>query len=226
MDTFWKWLMRMDARGIFILSLLLLLLVIGWWSWVALRPPREHRALSAEAIGSDGSAPKLPPFRPLGVLGLVSNQFSADALIVPINPFRPTFEAMVSNQADIAIQDWQAGRTRDPSSQGRQPGLMTRIRIRTPRIPDGNTGTTGTPADPPPPTLTYRGMLQRPDGRIAAYLYDSAAGAGRFVSVGDTLHGVEVIGTRRGDITFKLANGEEQTLTRGDTIKLASGANP
>ena len=81
--------MRTDARGIFVVALLIFLATTGWILWMALQPP------PAPPPAPPPEPVKLAPFSPLGVIGLVSNQFAAQALVVPVNPFRPTFEMMI-----------------------------------------------------------------------------------------------------------------------------------
>ncbi len=228
MDHFWKWLMRMDARGIFLLSLLLFLLVTGWRGWVAFRPAPP--APPAPAI--DEEMPQPPSLRPLGLVDYVSSQFLAEALVVPVNPFRPTFEAMISEQAREAIENMQAGV--DPEGVRGNPPIRIRPRRRpgeneppSTRPPEaGVAAPPPPPPPPPPPTLTYRGMLQRPDGTIAAFLHDSARGGGRFVAVGDKLYGAEVAAVFKGGIALRLGNGETRTLAEGDAVTLQSGGHP
>jgi hypothetical protein len=225
MDHFWKWLMRMDARGIFVISLLLFLLVAGWRGWVAFRPAPPAKPAPA----ANGEMPPLPPFRSLGLIDYVSSQFLDQTLVVPVNPFRPTFEAMISQQASEAIRNLQAGIEPDGTRgnppiriRQRRPGGTNRPPVRAQTVV---TATAPSPP-PPPPTLTYRGMFQRPDGTIAAFLHDSARGGGRFVAVGDTLYGAAVAAVYKGGITLWLSDGSTRTLAEGDAVTLPGGGAP
>ncbi len=93
MEQFWKWLMKADAKGLFVLSLLLLGGVTAWWAVDYARAPKKA---AAEAAAKPPPAPlELAEFKPIGVIGFVSNQFAPETLIVPVNPFHPTFEAIV-----------------------------------------------------------------------------------------------------------------------------------
>ena len=226
MDRFWKWLTGMDARGIFIASLLLFLLVSGWWGWKAFRPQ------PAPAVVAPAAQPvELPPYKPLGILAFVSNQFAPGALVVPVNPFRPTFEAMISNRASEVVQSLQNG-----TPSGRPPLDRSWAWLLRRSQPSGRRQQSATqssspetsgespPPPPSPPTLTYRGMLERPDGTIAAFLHDSARGAGRFVNTGDRLYNIEVAAVHKGGITLRLADGSLRTLARGDAITLGDPA--
>ncbi len=94
MEKFWKWLMKADAKGLFVASLLLLGGVTAWWGVDLARAPRK--ATDAIVNKPDETQPlMLAAFKPIGVIGFVSNQFAPETLIVPVNPFHPTFEAIV-----------------------------------------------------------------------------------------------------------------------------------
>ena len=98
--------MRTDARSIFVVSLLLFVAVTGWRLWVHLQPAPEPEP----TVKATGQPPVKPStYRQLGIINFVSNQFAAQTLIVPGNPFRPTFEAMVQNPASGDLQQMLAG---------------------------------------------------------------------------------------------------------------------
>ncbi|MDD5706848.1 MAG: hypothetical protein PHR35_13070 [Kiritimatiellae bacterium] len=222
MDRFWKWLMRMDARGIFLISLLLFLAAVGWRGWAVFHPARTPAPAPAPV---NGEPLKLPAFRELGAIGFVSNQFSADALVVPVNPFRPTFEAMVSNEASVAMQTLQTG----GGAAAGGAGSKRTIRIRRPKDeqpaqPPTAAAQPAVPPTPPPVVLTYRGMLQRPDGTIAVYLHDSRKGGGRFAVIGDKLYGAEVAAVHQSGVTLRLPDGSDRTLGDGDAVTLPGEA--
>ncbi len=209
--------MRTDARSIFVISLLLFILVTGWRVWMAMqpRPAAEPPPVTAEPV-------KSTPFRPLGVMNLISNQFSAQTLVVPVNPFRPTFEAMVRNpesgdlQAIAGVPAGGAQRQsdgqrehdtqRDHADHGQQRG-GGRDRGGKPDPAD--------PAPPPIPQFAFKGMFQRPDGRIAAYV-GSSVGGGQFLAAGDKLAGFEVVEASAEGVTLKMADGTTRVLAKGD----------
>ncbi len=98
MEKFWKWLLKADAKGLFVASLVLLAGVAAWWGVALARAPGEDAPKSQQA--KDAAAPpELAAFKPIGVIGFVSNQFAPETLIVPVNPFHPPFEEIVKTLA-------------------------------------------------------------------------------------------------------------------------------
>ncbi len=214
--------MRTDARSIFVISLLLFILVTGWRVWMAMQP-RPAAAPSTVTV----EPAKPTPFRPLGVMNLISNQFSAQALVVPVNPFRPTFEAMVRNPesgdlqaiAGVPAAGVPAAGTQRQADGQRDHGPRADPADRSQQRGGGrDRGGNPDPADPGPapiPQFAFKGMFQRPDGRIAAYV-GSTVGGGQFVAAGDTLAGFEVVEALAKGVTLKLADGTMRVLAKGD----------
>ena len=224
MDRFWKWLMRTDARSIFVVSLLLFIGVAGWRVWVALNPPPEPVA----AQPAPAAPVKLSAFKPLDVINLVSNQFRAQALVVPVNPFRPTFEAMVRNPASGDLEAVVSGaasgggegsppvQADGPSQGGDRRGGRRGPGQRGKAADPAGTAPAATPGGgtPPTPKFAFRGMLQRPDGQVAAWVSGTAGGSG-FIAAGDTFHGFSVVGATAERVTLRKADGTERVLERG-----------
>ena len=131
------------------------------------------------------------------VIGLVSNQFAAQALVVPVNPFRPTFEMMIRHPESGDLVSLAAATSRGSggvslaaaTSRGSggvsQPGDPARIRRPV-------AGATEEDGPPPVPKYSFGGIMQRPDGRVAAYLKNSLGG-GRFLVKGDEFAGCRVL---------------------------------
>jgi hypothetical protein len=217
MERFWKWLMRTDARSIFVVALLVLLLVTGWRLWVALQPPPPPPpSPPAEPV-------KLAPFRPLGVIGLVSNQFAAQALVVPVNPFRPTFEMMVRNPESGDLESLVtaaaaiAGAGRPGDVRAGHPPVTDAARQNPRQGGQGRQPAAPAPeAGPPPvPKYAFAGMFQRPDGRVAAYL-KSTLGGGRFLVTGDEIAGCQVLEAAADGVMLRLPDGTTRTLIQDD----------
>ena len=212
--------MRTDARSIFVVALLVLLLVTGWRLWVALQPaPPPPPPPPAEPV-------KLAPFRPLGVIGLVSNQFAAQALVVPVNPFRPTFEMMVRNPESGDLESLVtaaaaiAGAGRSGDARAGHPPVAAVDRQNPGQPRQGRQGRHPAPpapeAGPPPvPKYAFAGMFQRPDGRVAAYL-KSTLGGGRFLVTGDEIAGCQVLNATADGVMLRLPDGTSRTLIQDD----------
>ena len=253
MEKFWKWLMKADAKGLFVASLLLLGGVTAWWGVDFVRAPRKAANASAADTGKEQPL-ELSAFKPIGVIGFVSNQFAPETLIVPVNPFHPTFEAIVkalvrqSENGIITITD-KDGRQREVhfengilvDSHGnavaapfqrdltpRQPGQGGQQAGH--QHPDGripfwqrNQGERPQPQQPrpappkPKPQVSFKGVMQRPDGSFAAYVSIKAGNTqGRFVKVGDQLGNATVTASGRDGIELSFDDGTKTTLAIGD----------
>ena len=253
MEKFWKWLMKADAKGLFVASLLLLGGVTAWWGVDLARGPRK--TADAPAVKPVETKPlKLAPFKPIGVIGFVSNQFAPETLIVPVNPFHPTFEAIVkelvrhSENGIITITDkdgkpvevhfdnngalvdangnavatpFQRDLTRrQPGHDGQQnagqrpggqpPFWQQNHGARPQQLPR--------PTQPKPkPRVSFKGVMQRPDGTFAAYVSIKAEKTqGRFVKVGDKLGNATVTASGRDGIELTFDDGTKATLGIGD----------
>ena len=253
MEKFWKWLMKADAKGLFVSSLLLLGGVTAWWGYDIVHAQRK----AAEPTAEEPAATQpldLAAFKPIGVIGFVSNQFAPETLIVPVNPFHPTFEAIVkalvrqSENGVITITDndgnkrevhfengvlvdgggnavaapFQRDLTRRQPGQGGQqtdgqrPGGQTPFWQRQGGArPQQASQTQHRPK--PKPQVSFKGVMQRPDGSFAAYVSIKAETTrGRFVKVGDKLGNATVTASGRDSIELTFDDGTKTTLGIGD----------
>lgn len=196
MDRLWKYLMQMDARALFFASLALFLAVAGIVGWLYLH------ASSAHVPAQVPSGPTAPPpvERHIGVLGFVSNQLSPDALVVPVNPFRPSIEYMLTPTGMVFAV-----------STNRLPRRGTNLwaRVRPPRD-----------AAPVIPMLTFRGYFQRPDGTSAALFHDSVDDSSKFFSISNDLRGASLIGVNIRSAKVRKPDGQTVDLAIGESFTL------
>ena len=253
MEKFWKWLLKADAKGLFVASLLLLCGVTAWWGFDLVHAQRKAANAPAEKPDNVQSL-ELSAFKPIGIIGFVSNQFAPETLIVPVNPFHPTFEAIVkelvrhSEDGVITIVD-KDGNTREVhfddngvlvDSKGNAVATPFQ-RDLTPRQPGQGGQQAGgqrpagqlpfwqrpqgarpqakpRPAQPKPkPQVSFKGVMQRPDGTFAAYVSIKAEKTqGRFVKVGDRLGNATVTSSGRDGVELTFDDGTKTTLGIGD----------
>lgn len=90
MEQFWKWLMRTDAKALFATSLVVLVGVLAWCAMDQIRGSRKPAPLAPQSAAVERAS-----YVPLGLLDFVNRQFAPETLIVPVNPFHPTFEEIV-----------------------------------------------------------------------------------------------------------------------------------
>jgi hypothetical protein len=114
MEGFWKWLMRANARGVFISSVAALILVTGWWTW------REFFFVGSDRGVLSGSG-RREERRGLGLLSVMEDMTKAGVHVAADDPF---------------LNPWATGR--EPSRPQR---TWQRRRRRTARVPDVNTAT-------------------------------------------------------------------------------------
>ena len=251
MEKFWKWLMKADAKGLFVASLLLLGGVTTWWGVDLARAPRK--AANATVDKPDDVQPlKLSAFKPIGVIGFVSNQFAPSTLIVPVNPFHPTFEAIVKelvrhsengiitivdkngNQREVHFENgvlvdskgnavatpFQRDLTQRQPGHGGQHAGGQKPAGQLPFWQQNHNPRPQQPRPTPPkpkPRVSFKGVMQRPDGAFAAYVSIKAEKTkGRFVMVGDKLGNATVTASSRDGIELTFDDGTKSTLAIGD----------
>lgn len=113
MDKFWKWLMKADAKGLFATSIVVLAGVLAWCAIDQVRSAREPRDETTHPSADNAARSS---YVPLGILDFIDRQFAPETLIVPVNPFHPTFEEIVrsimekSESGEIEIIDENGNR--------------------------------------------------------------------------------------------------------------------
>jgi hypothetical protein len=212
MEKLWKFLMQTNARALFFLALVVLLVVSGWRGWVevaAARRPAPEETVMGRA--------HFKPGKDLGLIVFVTNQLAA-AHEIPVNPFRPTLESLASNPVMLAAISKRTWRSSFPTN-------------RTPRFAATNffahvrsaaTNVTASSVAPPvvTPRLTYTGFFKRPDGQTAALFHDSVANASVFKLPGDALRGATLVEADIHQATLTLPSGRKVTLARHESVDL------
>jgi len=197
MDRLWKHLMQLDARALFFGSVALFVVVVSIVAWLWF-----HRASpAAQPLQMAATTPTHAVCRDIGVLEIVSNQMSADTLVEPVNPFRPSVE----NMGAVGHPGSTTNLTRvRPSRTNLFVGL---------RPPPSNNG-------PGAPTFTFRGYFQRPDGTAAALFYNSADGVSRFFTPGDKICDASLIAADIHTAKVQKPDGQTVDLAFGDSFTL------
>ena len=127
---------------------------------------------------------------------------SAEALVVPVNPFRPGIE----NMGFVYT--------------GSRSGTTNRIRSGSSRT-SASSGTRAPPESAPGiPTLTFRGYFQRPDGTIAALFYDSIENASRFFTPGSSIREATLLSADARVAKVQLPDGQAVDLAMGGSFTL------
>lgn len=198
MDAFWKWLMQANARAVFGTGVVILLLVSGWWG-VRLSAPVAPIGVNAAEAPDAG-------FPGMGI-GRFLDAELARSNSLPRNPFAPV---PVYRKPD---------KPPDPI-----PPVATNVVV---PPPSTNRPTRPPPPPPPPPrdlvTLTYRGLLRRPDGKILAWVEDSKLQRSAFYARGDTAEGLVVIEIRESELVVRQPDGTPVRLPLREPLIFEEG---
>ncbi|MBO4287465.1 MAG: hypothetical protein J5985_04785, partial [Kiritimatiellae bacterium] len=91
MERLWKNVMRLPAKAFCLIAMLVFGAIAAWCGLLYLTPQEPFRE------GTKTLPAKGAPFT-LNTLAFVSNQLSQESLTIPVDPFRPTMEAIFTNE--------------------------------------------------------------------------------------------------------------------------------
>ncbi len=224
MNQLWKWIMQLNAKAFVAVAFLLLLAVAGWCGYQIMNPPEPLKD------GGDG-APKLddPPL--FTILEFVENQMNAENLTIPVDPFRPTVEAIFTNETERAAflkalkaaQSAAAGAaagTATPGGKKEDPFAHLRRKDADQATGAAGGGKGGGPAMVTP-KLTFQGFISRPDGTQAALFHNSLTGKSEFYSAGDKIHTVDLTSADVRNAVINFPDGTSRSIAIGEQIELA-----
>jgi hypothetical protein len=191
METFWKWLMRTNARMVFLVALIALVLVSGWWWW-KLSHPLPYKEIKM------ASTPRTRPHVGLGI----DNIFSEEQKKMQPETTNP-FDA--ENIEFYYMSLTPPEKPVPPVSTGTPPVQPP------PRKPP----ITGKEPKPSPVYLTYKGLFQRTDGKITALIENSRSKQSEFYEAGQEVFGLKIneIGMEQISLTNDI--GVEVIIKRG-----------
>lgn len=219
MDQIWKWVMHLNAKAFCLIATLFFFGVSLLCAWLVLHPRERLKD------GAQGKLPVLASAWTLDTLDFVTNQLTAEALAIPVDPFRPTIEAIFTNETERAAflkalkaaQNAAAGVA--TAGTGKKEDPFAHLRKKE-AVPGGLTGADGRPMIKP--KLTFMGFFKRPDGKQEAMFYDSADNTTVFYDSGKQVHGVEILSANVREAQIRLPDGSETTLPIGQNVELAA----
>lgn len=192
MNAFWKWLMKTNARLVFVCALVALMVAAGYWAWQLLTPVDVEPMLPVSL--------KKKVKTDLGLLAFVDRQLSPDLYKLPGNSFlTPGTPEREYVRSVVPV----------PAVTNRPPKPIPI------RPPDPPPIVKPTPPGPPPVKLTYKGIYRASDGTEMAWIEDSQSNGKSFYDIGATIFGatIESITTTEAHIT--LPNGSSLELKFG-----------
>jgi hypothetical protein len=224
MDKLWKWVMHLNAKAFCLLAILFFSGVAGWCGLSILRPSTPLK---------DGSEDKLPELvQPwvFGTLDIVSNQLAEETLSIPVDPFRPTIEAIFTNETERAAflkalkaaQLAAAGGSAE-SGTAKKEDPFAHLRKKNDAATGGLTGPNGQPMVIP--KLTFLGYFERPDGTKATMFHDSVKDTTVFYDTGNQVHGVDLVNADVQAAEIRFPDGTTRKLEIGSSVELAAEAD-
>jgi hypothetical protein len=193
MDAFWKWLMRANARGVFLCALIALFLVSGWWIWRAMSPIDYDAGL---LHGGGRKAGRVG----LGLVAYMEKQLEA-GLTVPQNPFYHVVPRVP---------------VRPPTGPTTPPRPPKR-----PTPPKGPV--LKPPKKPERVTLTYYGVYKQNQKQTYALVYDSRKKRRSLYRLGTAVYGLTITGIEQEALTVKPARGKPLVMKFGDAHVFEEG---
>ena len=220
MDQLWKWIMRLNAKAFCLAAVVLFFGTACWCAFKYLTPAQPFKD------GGD-KLPELPPAWEIGTLAIVSNQLAAEALSLPVDPFRPTIEAIFTNENERAAfikalkaaQVAAAGGLSGAAAGTKKEDPFAHLRQKKEAAPGALVGPDGRPMVIP--KLSFLGFFQRPDGKQAAMFYDSVAGSTLFYDAGKQVHGVDILSANVREAEIRFPDGATRKLEIGGNVELS-----
>ena len=220
MDKLWKWVMHLNAKAFCLTATLLFLATALWCGFKYMTPPVPFK--------DGGSAVKHERTTALeiGILGLVSNQLAAETLTIPVDPFRPTLEAIFTNETERtaflkalrAAQNAAAG-VAGTAAGAKKEDPFAHLRKKE-AAPGELTGPDGRPMVIP--KLSFLGFFQRPDGTQAAMFHDSVENSTVFYDTGKQIHGVDIVNADVRQAEIRFPDGTTRKLEIGGSVELSA----
>ena len=222
MENFWKWLMRANARGVFMCSLLALIMVAGWWAWRQSLPVGEDVLMPP---GSSRNGDKAG----LALLAFVQDQLAVVGRPATKNPFLLARSKRSPKPRGGTPQETPAEEPPEIAWVETKP--ETPDKPATPAQPDQPATPEKPKPKPPPPkpaervNLTYRGVFRRPDGQYLALIEDSKSKSSAFYLSGAELFGTKVKGIATEDLEIEDAGGAAVSLHLGEAHVFEDGVH-
>ena len=195
MDRLWDWLKHADAKTLFLASIALFVAVLMLVAWQHFGCAPGTTATTARSALWKGGLPP-PDGGTSNLTAFVARQLSAEALTVPVDPFRP-------DVSDLAV------RSTNVVSRHRHGNNMASM------LDNSHEAATAVV-----PRLTYYGYFQRPDGTHAAFFGDSVDKTSRFLTPGATIRDVTLVSADIRSASIRMPNGETTNLPIGASVTL------
>ncbi len=195
MESFWKWLMRANARGVSTGLLAALLFVVAWWLWSEFRPPASERLLT-------GSRPQAAGPAALGIGAFLDAAVAEGRTLRRADPFTwvriPRIPVAPPPPVVADVPPPPTPTPPPPTPPPAAPAVKPRETV----------------------TLVYRGVYRGADGRASALLKDSRSGKVLFHPPGADFSGVRVSAIHPTHVNIVDLDGAVHVLRLGESTQL------
>jgi len=199
MENFKRWLMKTNARVVFVCSLLALLVAIGYWTWLLIKPIGVEIPLPTRISNKSLAS--------LGLLGFVNQQLSPDAYALPDNSFlTPGTPERVYHRIDQPP-------VKPPPIK---PPPVKPPPVKPPPIKPPSIK----PPPAPPVTITYMGIFKKTDGRKVAWIKDSRTKSRAFYDIGDDIFGATLENITATSVQIRHPDGTTTELLFGKSVPI------
>lgn len=181
MENFWKWLIKANARAVFAVAVIILLLVTGWSIWRALQPVVAENMPAGNPTGERNRAR-------LSIIAYLDQQF--DDMKRPEGP-NPFAAPPAPPQTNIVYVP--------PVTTNPPPVKPLFQKPPAPRKPDIV-------------NIIYRGYMQKPDGKVVAFIENSKLNSRSFYTISNKVHEITITGIAIQQVKGLLENGDEIVL--------------
>lgn len=220
MDKIWKWIMHLNAKAFCLMAILLFFATSVWCGFKYKTPPVPFKD------GSDAKLQLLSENWDIGTLDFVSNQLSAETLTIPFDPFRPTIEAILTNETERvaflkalkAAQEAAAGLGGGKAAGDKKEDPFAHLRKKE-IVPGALVGPDGKPMVVP--KISFLGYFQRPDGTRAAMFHNSVDNSLAFYEPGSPVHGLDILNATVNNAEVRFPDGTTRDLKIGETVEMA-----
>lgn len=218
MDTLWKWVMHLNAKVFCLAAVIIFFVTAAWCGFKLITPPEPFKS------GDRGAQGELSPGWEIGLLSLVSNQLETTTLAIPVDPFRPTIEAIFTNETERAaflkaLKAAQTAAAGAGAAGAKKEDPFAHLRKRE-AVPGALVGPDGQPMIVP--KISFLGFFQRSDGTRAAMFHDSVENTTVFYEPGKQVRGLDILNANVKEAEIRFPDGTTRKLEIGGAVELAA----
>lgn len=220
-DLFWRWLLRVNARGVFVVTLAALVLALAWRLTLVQEDERQPPAVGPAAQRARHVSPETPvdaavtekrdPFQSPYLTQVIEREAERQRRLEEEAKRRAEEEARERAEAEAAAAlkaakdaERKAAAAKAPAKAADAPAPAPAAAAAAAPVPE-----------PKPVALLYRGMMRRTDGVVLALIENQTEGRAVFYKQGESVLGMAVDEIERDGVSLVRVNDERERLKAG-----------